>query len=68
MAVLLGTSWIGWFAAKILHPDDLAAGVQHEDVWVVVIMTLYLPALGIVWFNYWNDRRQSADPDGDKPS
>ena len=66
MTVLLGTSWIGWFAAKILHPDDLAAGVQYEDVWVLVIMTLYLPALGIVWFNYWNDRLQSADPGGDR--
>jgi len=64
MLFLVSASWGGFFAAWRLHPEVLRAGTQHGDVWSLLMWTLYIPALGLVWFNHWTDRRAARDPEG----
>jgi hypothetical protein len=60
MLLLVVSSWIGFAIAWQLHPVDLRGGAQYEDVWMVLLATLYLPALALVWFNAWKDKREEG--------
>jgi hypothetical protein len=51
MLLLLATSWTGVAIALGLRWFDPMAGLQLDGVWRLILVTLFLPALGVVLYN-----------------
>jgi len=63
MMVLLVTSWTG--ASWCLHTGlwNPRSGTQVPEVWTTVVLTCHLPALALVAWQRWCERRRSRDGD-----
>ena len=53
MVLLLAASWAAVGVAALHSPIDLTSGVQRKDVWVAVIIGVFLPALGLTLYHHW---------------
>ena len=51
MVLLLLTSWGMVATVFSLHWLDLATGIQRKDIWIAVVIAVFLPALGLVLYN-----------------
>ena len=68
MVTLVISSWAGFAVFWMVYPTGLRSGEQYGDVWTIVLLTLYIPALAIVWFNHWHDRRRGLDSNSNSGS
>jgi hypothetical protein len=60
MLLLLATSWTMVAALLAMERIDPRSGVQEVEVWRALVVALFLPALAIVLFNYFSERRADA--------